>query len=149
MGRGKPGDYMDGAAARTAAIGTLTEKAFQAQVVALARTLGWQVYHPFDSRRSTPGFPDLTLVRDRRLVFAELKTERGRVTAAQRGWLDALGGVAAAADCVEVYLWRPSDWDDIERILSVQADAPVCDTCAAPNPVPGFGVCQACRLTWI
>ena len=103
------GEFMDGAKAADMA---LDEKAFQAQVVALARTLGWMVYHPFDSRRSARGYPDLTLVKDGRLIYAELKTERGRLTDDQRGWLDALRETPA-----EVYLWRPSDWDSIERTL--------------------------------
>jgi hypothetical protein len=90
---------------------SLTERQWQAQVVDAARLLGWRVYHTHDSRRSEPGWPDLALVRDR-LIMAELKTDRGRVSLAQREWLDAL----RAAD-VETYLWRPADWDDVIAIL--------------------------------
>ena len=36
----------------------------------------------------------------------------------------------------------------IRRIIRDLGE-PACDTCAAPNPVPGFGVCQTCRLTWL
>ena len=107
------GAYMDGAAARTAAIGTLDEKRFQAQVLELAHALGWRSYHPYNSRRSARGFPDLTLVKGGRLIFAELKSERGRLISPQREWLNALRATPA-----EVYIWRPSDWDDITRILS-------------------------------
>ena len=35
----------------------ITEKDFMAQVVALAQTLGWRVWHCHDSRRSAAGFP--------------------------------------------------------------------------------------------
>ena len=48
-------------------------------VVDLARTLGWRVYHTYDSRRSQPGFPDLVLVRER-ILFLELKSETGKLS---------------------------------------------------------------------
>lgn len=100
----------------------LSEKEFQAQVLSLARIGRWRVYHTFDSRRSEPGFPDLVLVRGERMIFAELKTEKGRVSAAQKGWLTALGVVADwPGSPLEVELWRPSDWDDIVRTLTAGA----------------------------
>jgi hypothetical protein len=75
------------------------------QVRTLARATRWMTFHPHDSRRSEPGWPDLALVRPPRLVFAELKRERGRVSRDQQAWLDAL----AAVTQVDVYVWRPSD----------------------------------------
>jgi hypothetical protein len=90
----------------------VSEKAWQAQVVELARMLGWLVYHTFNSRRSQAGFPDLTLVRER-VVFVELKAERGKPTAEQAHWLEAL----EAADA-EVYLWKPSSLEEVGRVLS-------------------------------
>jgi hypothetical protein len=89
----------------------VTERQWQSQVVEAARLLGWRVYHTHDSRRSEPGWPDLALVRDR-LVMAELKTDNGRVSKAQAGWLDALRTAN-----VETYLWRPSDWDAVLATL--------------------------------
>lgn len=99
-----------------------TEKEFSQAIVDIARLLGWRVYRTHDSRRSPAGFPDLVLVRDGRLVFAELKTERGRVTADQQEWLAALGEVEQSVDgwtekFVRVYVWRPSDWPEIESVL--------------------------------
>jgi hypothetical protein len=91
----------------------VSERAFQQQVVELARLLGWTAYHPWVSLHSAAGFPDLVLVRPPRLVFAELKSERGRVTAAQQRWLDLLGQVPG----VEARLWRPGDWDEIVATL--------------------------------
>lgn len=93
----------------------LTERQLQDAIVQTARLLGWLTYHTYDSRRSDPGFPDLVLVRGPRLIFAELKTEKGRMTAEQEHWRDLLQAVTA----VEAYLWRPADWfgGDIDRIL--------------------------------
>ncbi len=89
-----------------------TEKEFQAAVVQEAKKLGWRVYHTHDSRKSAAGFPDLCMVRER-VVFAELKTEDGRLTADQANWFEDL-----AAACAEVHAWRPSHWPDILRVLS-------------------------------
>ena len=79
-----------------------------------ARLRGWLVYHTRDSRRSEPGFPDLVLIRRRRIIFAELKTDRGRLTGSQKQWL---GNLLGLGDPVEVYLWRPREWPDVERHL--------------------------------
>jgi hypothetical protein len=95
-----------------------TEKQFQAAVVEYAELTGWLVYHTFDSRRSNPGYPDLTMVRGGELLFVELKTEKGRLSVAQRDWLAALEAVAGwPTDAVEVFTWRPSDWPEIEMVL--------------------------------
>lgn len=110
--------------ARAALDSTITEKAFQANVVRFATLSGWTVYHTYDSRRSAAGFPDLVMVRGSRLVFAELKTERGRVSVAQSIWLRALQVVMGkTGGIVSVYVWRPRDWGDIEDVLSGRAGA--------------------------
>jgi hypothetical protein len=41
-----------------------TERQFERAIVEYAKLSGWKAFHPFDSRRSEPGWPDLTLVRD-------------------------------------------------------------------------------------
>jgi hypothetical protein len=94
---------------------TVTEKALQDAVYDCARRLGWMAYHVFDARRSTPGFPDLLLIRPPRLIVAELKTEKGRLSAFQEAWLDKF----RAIDGVETYIWKPTDWlsGEVERIL--------------------------------
>ena len=95
---------------------SMTEKQLQASVEELARLLGWLVYHTYDSRRSAPGFPDLVMARDRdrRLIFAELKRERGRCTPDQEDWHNVINMAGTPA-----YVWRPSDWlsGRIERVL--------------------------------
>lgn len=90
-----------------------SERQFQAAVLEYAELVGWRCYHTRASRRSRAGFPDLTMVRCDRLVFAELKTNRGRVPTEQAAWLDAL----ARCGAVETDLWRPIDWSTIERVL--------------------------------
>jgi hypothetical protein len=105
----------------------ISEADFQSQVIQLARTLGWRVAHfrvvrvqrrDGSIRYMTPvqadgtGFPDLVLCRDR-VIFAELKAERGRTSPEQDAWLDALA-IGAGALC---YLWRPSDWNEICEVL--------------------------------
>lgn len=95
-----------------ATVRALTEKQWQQRVLDYAALRGWMSYHTFDSRRSTPGFPDLVLLRDRRLVFAELKTDTGRLSVAQAEWLDAL--LLATR---EVYTWRPADWPEVMETL--------------------------------
>lgn len=97
----------------------LSERAFQAQVLDYARLRGWRYYHHRPALRASgrwstalsgaPGLPDLILLRHDRLLFVELKTTTGRVRPAQQEWLDALSVVTG----VEVYLWRPRDWDEI------------------------------------
>lgn len=92
----------------------LSEKQLQQAVIDLARLLGFAVYHTHDSRRSVSGYPDLTLAKGRRLIFAELKTAKGRVKPLQQEWLDRLQRTGA-----EAYVWRPADWSfgAIERVL--------------------------------
>ena len=88
-----------------------TEKQFQAKIIEVARIYGWCVYHTFDSRRSEKGFPDLVLVRER-VLFRELKTEKGRLTAYQIAWGKRL--MDAGSDFA---VWRPSMLDEIYKEL--------------------------------
>ena len=88
---------------------------------------GWMVYHTYDSRRSDAGFPDLVMVRGGRVIFAELKYDkgyadwddrkpkrRGKISEAQQAWIDALSNVFG----VECYVWKyPDSVDELLRIL--------------------------------
>ena len=67
------------------------EKDFMEDLVKKAGFAGWMVYHTYDSRRSTAGFPDLVLVKPPVVIFAELKTEKGTPSTAQDEWLEKLG----------------------------------------------------------
>jgi hypothetical protein len=53
------------------------------------------------------------LVRGERLLFAELKREKGKLSAEQEAWLEDLRRVPG----VEVYVWRPGDMDEIAQVL--------------------------------
>jgi hypothetical protein len=97
---------------------SIPESDFLAAVTELAGLAGWLVYHTYDSRRSQAGFPDLVLVRGDKLIFAELKTDKGTVRDAQIVWLNTLSKFADSQTAVEVYLWRPKDWAGIEKILT-------------------------------
>jgi hypothetical protein len=112
----------------TARMGPMTESDFQRQVTDLAELLGWSWAHfrPAQTARGwrTPvsgplgkGWPDLTLVRirDRRLIFAELKRDGGKPNADQAAVLAVLGELAGSR--VEVLVWRPADFEQIAEVL--------------------------------
>ena len=82
----------------------MPERELLERVRSLARVLGLLVYHTHDSRRSEPGFPDLVIAGHGRVLYAELKTQRGRLTDAQRLWISQLQDAGS-----EVHLWRPQD----------------------------------------
>ena len=96
----------------------MTEKDWQRQVVELAKTLGYRrPMHIYDSRRSEPGWPDLTLVntQKRRFVLLELKTETGLLSQAQATWIQQLDAVG-----VEVYVVRPRHLDMLATVLQAR-----------------------------
>jgi hypothetical protein len=106
----------------------VTEKELDAAVRKIARLYGWRVYHTYRSTRSPAGFPDLVMVKPPRLIFAELKSDEGKVSAEQAEWLTDLRAVAClvydAATCgsgspvdMSVETWRPRDLDEIARAL--------------------------------
>ncbi len=93
----------------------MTEAQLQDAIIAMAKLFGWRVYHTHDSRHSASGFPDLVLVRGRELIFAELKSEAGRLSPEQDAWLAALQDTRR----VTVAVWLPHHWTsgEIERAL--------------------------------
>lgn len=100
--------------------GQMREAALQTQVIALAKTLGYLVYHTHDSRRSHKGWPDLVLAHpDRnRFLIRELKSQRGYPTPEQREWLAALTALG-----IDAGIWRPIDLFDgtIQKQLTQKA----------------------------
>lgn len=108
----------------------ITEKQWLEQVRKLASQLGWACYHPHQSKFSEPGYPDLTLVRER-VVFAELKRHAAssKLSPHQIIWRDLL--LAAGA---EWYLWRPADAPQIVRILGRKSLSGPCATVQQCSP---------------
>lgn len=86
---------------------SMSERQLQELIIALAKRMGWISFHDYDSRRSTPGFLDLVLVhpRQRRVMWRELKSEKGVTSAEQKVWISALSLVGEDVD-----VWRPRDW---------------------------------------
>jgi hypothetical protein len=97
----------------------IPEVEFMWQIIQLARHCGWLTYHPFDSRRSAVGYPDLTLVHRERqqLVFLEVKRESGKATEAQEAWIAALCAIPGVAAMVV----KPSQWEMVAAILKGDA----------------------------
>ena len=96
------------------------EQQLQEQIITLAEGLGFKTYHPYDSRRSNPGWPDLVLAHPRSgaLIFRELKKEDNYPTPEQREWIETLRGCGQ-----DVGVWKPRDWASgrIERELRAGA----------------------------
>ena len=85
----------------------MSERRLQDLIIQLSKQMGWMSFHDYDSRRSTPGFPDLVLVhpKQRRVIWRELKSETGTTSAEQKVWLSSLLLVGEDVD-----VWRPRDW---------------------------------------
>ncbi len=103
----------------------MKESYFQSQVIMLAKLHGWLVMHTraVEIRPGVwktpltghPGFPDLVLAhpRGRGLVFAELKSDKGRLSDSQELWLQAIN-----ENGVEHCVWRPKDINEISTRLA-------------------------------
>jgi VRR-NUC domain-containing protein len=101
-----------------------SEAQFQAAVQELATLQGWEWMHIGGRQMVSgfyrtpvsgslgPGWPDLVLVRGEQMLFAELKSEKGRLSFPQKMVLNALVRTGH-----RVYLWKPSDWDQIVKVL--------------------------------
>lgn len=94
----------------------MMEADLQGQVVDVAQRLGWWCYHPYDSRNSASGWPDLTLLRGHRILYLELKRESGTLTQQQIACHERLRTAGQ-----DVYVMRPSDWPEIIHLLIREA----------------------------
>ena len=118
----------------------ITEKAWQSQVIQLARWHKWKAVHFRPARvvceychrqgcnrckgsgyvfrtaveGDGKGFPDTILARPPRLIIAELKKDTAKLIDPDQiqwlAWLSQCPGV-------ETYIWRPKDYDEVERLL--------------------------------
>lgn len=121
-------------------LGTWSEADFQTRVIRLARDLHWGVssqawkaetiqleqfgqppaplaglvFHVRWSMGSDSGFPDLVLMRrrDGRVLFRELKTDKGKVSDRQAAVLELM-----TACGLDAAVWRPSQLDQIGKEL--------------------------------
>lgn len=98
----------------------MTEAQLLEIVVNAAEMGGWRHYHTHDSRRSAPGFPDLVLVRSPEVLWRELKTTAGRVTAEQHAWIADLQDAGQDAEIV-----RPGP--DLDCLLARLTQRPSSD----------------------
>jgi hypothetical protein len=92
-------------------------------VIELAQRFGWLVHHDLpaqygNGRWATPvqgfaGFPDLVLAHPSgQLLFAELKSDKGKTSTRQDTWLAILDLAG-----IENHVWRPSDMPFIQDRL--------------------------------
>lgn len=100
----------------------ISEDQFKDWLIDLAKLFKWLVHHDRPARtekgwrtpiQGDPGFPDLVLARRGRIIFAELKSEKGTLDPDQKIWLEHLD----PSDEYEIYVWRPSDRREIEETL--------------------------------
>ena len=94
----------------------LTEAQFQRSVTDLADALQLPWAHVRDSRGShCEGLPDLIIVDapHATVLALELKTQRGRMRAEQKRWLDAM----ARCSRFHAGVYRPADWPALEGLL--------------------------------
>jgi hypothetical protein len=102
----------------------MKESHFQNSVIMLAKLHGWLVMHTraVEIRPGVwktpltghPGYPDLTLAHQYRgVIFAELKSDIGRISTTQKAWHETLTAAGA-----EVHVWRPKDLDAISKRLA-------------------------------
>lgn len=97
----------------TQALLSMSEKSLSQHVVHAAKECGWLVARTWLSKFSPAGEPDLRMVKDGRLVIAELKSDKGQPSAAQVTWLDALSQVQG----IETFLLRPNDLGEVYKLL--------------------------------
>jgi hypothetical protein len=102
----------------------MTEAQLKNWVIELAQRFGWLVHHDLpaqygNGRWATPvqgfaGFPDLVLAHPSgQLLFAELKSDKGKTSTRQDTWL----GILSLAG-IENYIWRPKDCEYIQHRLT-------------------------------
>jgi hypothetical protein len=103
-----------------------SEAEWQRTVIRCAQLNGWRVNHVRTTaetradgtiRHTTAtrikGWPDLELLRPGRFIMAELKSDTGRLTPDQAR---TIADLQAAG--VDVFVWRPKDWEVVQSTLA-------------------------------
>lgn len=121
-------------------LGTIAERAWQAEAEATALACGFLACHVRPARvgtrvltpTSAPGFPDLWIADPAgRVLAAELKpAARGKLEPDQVAWLDSL----AAVPGVTAWLLRPQDLPWLALWLRRLPHPPACPACRRPAP---------------
>ena len=111
----------------------MSERDFQRSVMELAELSGWETLHVRTSMQQgrymtattgtmSKGWPDLLLIHrsQQRIIWAELKAEKGRLRPDQSRVLSVLWQLVEGPtrEWAEVHVWKPSDWDTIEATLT-------------------------------
>jgi len=102
----------------------MKEKEFMAQVIDVAHANHWLCAHfraamMANGHWVTPvqadgkGFPDCVFVRKPHIRFVEFKSETGVLSPEQVMWL----GNLRECNSVETSIWRPSDSEEIIKVL--------------------------------
>lgn len=101
------------------------EQTFLRQVINLAKLNGWKTAHfgasvkvvgkdrHFVGDKDSAGFPDIVAVKSGRVLYAELKVGKNKPSPNQQAWMGALADAGE-----EMYLWYPSDWDEIVAVFT-------------------------------
>ena len=94
--------------------GELPESAVQKAVEAWLTMYGWRWTANRDSRRTVGhrGFPDITAVKDKRLLFIECKARYGKFGKGQEDWLVSLRDAGAVC-----FVARPDNLNSLLRFL--------------------------------
>lgn len=130
----------------------MSEKELTDSIIEMAQTLGWLVDGSYFRDRLVgiaakekrfdafpdAGFPDLVLAQGNSskewnisVIFAEIKTEKGKLSDEQEIWRDVLTSVMETSAYMNrplyppqvfYYIWRPSNWHsgEIEQVLRGQ-----------------------------
>lgn len=99
-----------------------SEREFQRTVEDYANVRRWEIFHVRPAQTGSgnwvtptrPGLPDLILIRPPRVVFLELKSQRGSLRAEQRFVINLLQRCPG----VDAFVARPSDWDAVRSLLT-------------------------------
>jgi hypothetical protein len=99
----------------------MSERQLQQAVSDLCRHLNLLHFHPLNSKGMRAGWPDSVIVGPLGILYRELKSERGHLTAEQRSVGEALKAAGA-----NFGIWRPRHWIDgsVERELRMLLPAP-------------------------
>lgn len=105
----------------------ISERDWQQTVIGLLDLHGWTWFHVGDSRRASAAILDIIAIRPPRFLCIELKTEKGKLTKTKvvkgkHGFYARLGQLEVIAllhQCpgVECFVWRPSNYEDMVRVL--------------------------------